>query len=1179
MNAPAFDLDAKYTTREGRVAMTGVQALVRIPMDQHRRDRDAGIRLGTFISGYQGSPLGDLDRHFERARALLAEHHIVWQAGINEDVAAGAIYGAQLIEHFPHSRYDGLLGIWYGKAPGVDRAGDAIRHGNFVGTGTHGAALLLSGDDPACKSSTLPTDSAVALYDLYLPTLVPGDPQAVLELGLHAIALSRYSGLWAALKIVTNVADGGAIVEVHPGQGRFVLPELEIEGRPFRKRQDLRLLPPYSVEIERMIHYERMAAARAYVRANRLDRITVRGGRDRVGLVAYGKTYDDLLLALRMLGLGEAALREAGIRLYRLALTAPVEPEGLAEFSEGLEEIVVVEEKRGLTELLIRGALFNRPRHPAVFGKYDDRGLPLFPIQGELQPDQLARLLGAHLARRLAWPALAERLRPIEALAGREYPPIMARTPYFCSGCPHNISTRAPEGEQVGGGIGCHAMALNMGRGVVWLTQMGGEGSPWLGLAPFTDKPHLFQNVGDGTYYHSASKVFEACIAARVNITFRLLYNTVSAMTGSQVPVGFLSPLELARKLAAEGAKQVVIVAEDMARYAKRRYGPAIRVEPRAEYARVLDELARVRGVTVVVFDQQCAAEKRRMRRRGLQATPRRRVVINEAVCEGCGDCGVKSNCLSVVPVETEYGRKTRIHQATCNFDYSCLAGNCPAFMTVELGAGARPAPRPGLATPLRVLPPEPPARPSCAEPYGVVLVGIGGTGVVTVDALLVTAAQLEGKYALHLDQTGLAQKGGAVVSNFIVSESPLARPNRIAMGEADLVLAFDLLATVSADILNRCSPGRTAAMANTHAAATAQVVTDVRAEYPALAALKERLERWTHRERNRYVDVAELTGALFGDHAADNVFLLGAAYQAGLLPLRAESIERAITANGVQVAENLRAFRWGRAWQHDPESVERLIRGDRPAETPAQAALRRLERHAPRQVPAYRALAAALPAGERLEALLEPRLADLILYQDVACARRYLADVARVAAAERERASGRTGLAEAFARGLFKLMAYKDEYEVARLWLHHPTRAQVRAEHEGPLTLRYLLQPPLLKALGLRRKLAFGPWIVPLFRALAALKGLRGTPLDPFGGLPVRQEERRLIGWYRGLVLALLPTLGHGNHGLAVEVASLAEAIRGYDEVKARNIAWAREEAGRLLAAYGAPQDARQAG
>ncbi|MBI4081864.1 MAG: indolepyruvate ferredoxin oxidoreductase family protein [Candidatus Lambdaproteobacteria bacterium] len=1179
MNAQAFDLDAKYTTREGRVAMTGLQVLVRLPMDQCRRDRAAGIRLGTFISGYQGSPLGELDKHIQRAGPLLAEHDIVWQAGINEDVAATAVYGSQLLDHFPHSRYDGLLGVWYGKSPGLDRAGDAVRHANFVGTGTHGAALLLCGDDPACKSSTLPSDSAVALYDLYLPTLVPGDPQAVLELGLHAIALSRYSGLWAALKIVTNVADGGAIVEVHPDQVRAVLPELEIEGRPFKKRQELRLLPPFSVEIERMIHYERMVAARAYVRANRLDRITVRGAKDRLGLIASGKTYDDLVLALRMLGLGETELRDTGIRLYRLALTAPVEPEGLAEFAEGLEEIVVVEEKRGLTELLIRSALFNRPRHPAVFGKFDDQGRPLFPIQGEMQPDQLARLLGAHVARRLAWPALAERLRPLTALAQRGYGPIMARTPYFCSGCPHNTSTRVPEGEQVGGGIGCHTMALTMDRGVVWLTQMGGEGAPWLGLAPFTEKPHLFQNVGDGTYFHSASKVFEACIAARANITFRLLYNSVSAMTGGQVPVGFLTPVDLARRLAAEGVVEVVIVAEDVSAYARRHYGAAIRVEPRAEYDRVLRELARVRGVTVIVFDQQCAAEKRRARKRGLQATPRRRVVINEAVCEGCGDCGVKSNCLSVVPVETEYGRKTRIHQSSCNLDYSCLAGNCPAFMTIELGAGTRPVQRPGLAKPLQEVPPEPPRRPSCARPYTVLLVGIGGTGVVTADALLVTAAQLEGKYALHLDQTGLAQKGGAVVSNFIVCESPLARPNRIAAGEADLVLAFDLLGAVSADNLNRCRPERTVVMANTHATATAQVVTDVRAEYPALEALKARLERWTERERNQYVDVGALTDPLFGDHIADNVFLLGAAYQAGLLPLRAESLEAAISGNGVQVAENLSAFRWGRAWQHEPDVVLRAIRGDRPIESPGQAALRRLARHAPRQVSAYRALVATLPPGKRLATLLEPRLADLILYQDAACARGYLDAVARVAAAERERAPGRTELTEAFARGLFKLMAYKDEYEVARLWLQHPTRAQVRAAYEGPLTWRYHLQPPLLKAFGLRRKLGIGEWIVPLFRVLAALKGLRGTGLDPFGWLPARREERRLIGWYRQLVFALLPTLGHHNHGLAVQVASLADGIRGYEEVKARNVAWAEGESRRLLEAYGTLRPVRQAG
>ena len=1173
--AGTFTLDDKYTLTEGKVLLTGIQALVRLPLDQHRADQAAGLRTGTFISGYQGSPLGELDKQMRLAGKHLKEHQVVFEPGINEDVAATAIYGTQFLESFPHANYDGIVGIWYGKAPGVDRTGDAFRHAQFIGTSTHGAALALGGDDPACKSSTIPSDSTIAFYDFFMPTLYPADPQDVLTMGLHAIAMSRYSGLWSALKIVTNVADGGAIIEVHPGMGRPTLPQLEINGKPYAKTQDFRLIPPNTVELERLIHYERMVAARAYAAANGLDRVTVRAAGDRIGLVSAGKSYTDLIQALEALGLDERALNAAGIRLYKLGMIAPLEPEGLIRFADGLKEVLVVEEKRGFAEVQIRDLLYNRAQRPLVYGKYDERGQPLFPIHDEMQPDQIARILAGWLAPRLKRPDLIERTRWLEDIAERKIEPVMPRTPYFCSGCPHNTSTQVNAGDAVGGGIGCHAMASYMNRGIVWLTHMGGEGAPWMGVSPFTEREHIFQNVGDGTYAHSASKAVEACIASGVNITFKLLYNAAVAMTGGQRVVGIPEPVPLAEKLAAQGARKIVIVPEDMARYAVfladkgegEENGDGLRarisVRPKSEYARVQEELKRVKGTTVIIFDQQCAAEKRRQRKRGLLATPNRRVVINAAVCEGCGDCGVKSNCLSVFPLETEYGRKTMIHQSSCNMDYSCLKGDCPSFMTLELGEGTRPVRRKGLAVDDDRPLPEPAEKVASERPYKAMLIGIGGTGVVTVDALLTTAALIDGKYCLHLDQTGLAQKGGAVLSNFIVADGPITHSNKISAGEADLLIAFDVLAAVSQDNLHRFHPERTVAVVNTAKLPTAQAVTNVNVAVPPSSLLAERLNRFTRRAKNLYLNSEEIAEALFGDHMANNVFLLGVAYQAGLIPLSSRSIEEAIRANAVAVEQNLKAFRWGRKYVLEPQAILDLIRGEEEVDAKTAAA-RKLARFAPGQAAAFERLQAEYPAGDALAELLHPRVADLILYQGAAYAGRYLAQLRKVSAEEARRTPGRDELTRSVARWLFKLMAIKDEYEVARLWLQDPAFEQAKAAYSGRLRRFVHLHPPLLKALGLKNKLKLGEWFMPAFRLLYALRGVRGTALDLFGASAHRRWERRLVGWYTSQIDALLPQLSAENHATAVAIARLPDHIRGYDSVKEQTI---RETEAKLAA------------
>ncbi|MCZ6473528.1 MAG: indolepyruvate ferredoxin oxidoreductase family protein [SAR324 cluster bacterium] len=1178
MSRDKFSLDDKYLKKEGQIALTGVQALVRLPMDQHRRDTEAGIRTGTFVSGYQGSPLGELDKQMRLAAKHLGNHEIVFDAGINEDVAATAIYGTQFLDLFPHEKFDGVLGMWYGKGPGIDRTGDAFRHGNYIGTSKHGAALALGGDDPACKSSTIPSDSVVSFYDVHFPVLFPSDPQEVLEYGLHGFAMSRYSGLWSALKIVTNVADGGAIIDVYPDQAMPVIPDLELNGKPYEKVQDFRLIPPHSVEIERMIIYERMAAAKAYARANNLDKITVQSGADKIGLLAAGKTYVDMMQALQLLGFGEEDLRQAGIRIYKLGMIAPIEPEGLKAFAEGLEEILVVEEKRGFSEVLVRDALFNLPTHPAVYGKYDADNQPLFPAQSEMQADMIAMVLADYLAKRLQRQDLLQRVKWLVEIEERPMDDILPRMPYFCSGCPHNSSTLLPEGEITGGGIGCHAMASYMDRGVIWLTHMGGEGAPWMGVSHFVDREHLFQNVGDGTFAHSASKSVEACVASGVNITYKLLYNGTVAMTGGQTAVGARGPANIAHQLIAQGVKQVVIVPEQMDDYPKKRLAPDISVRPKDDYNQVMLEMREVKGVSVIIYDQQCAAVKRRERKRGIQPVPRKRVYINPAVCEGCGDCGIKSNCLSVVPMQTDYGRKTMIHQSSCNMDYSCLKGDCPSFMTVELGEGVQPAKKQGVATEMELDIPEPAQQATCADPYRILMVGIGGTGVVTADALLVTAALLDGKYALHLDQTGLAQKGGAVVSNLTICESPVAWANKISAGETDLLLSFDLLASVARENLNRCHPERTVAVANTAKFNTAQEVTNIRAMFPEQQALAEKINQYTRRDRNVIINSEQVVEELFGDPMTNNVFMMGAAYQAGLIPLRAESIEEAIQVNGVAVDQNIRAFRWGRKFIHSPDEVNALIR--RGPETPhaRQAALDKLKNFAPSAMAGFEALEARFPKGEALADILHPRVADLILYQNTAYAGTYLDFVSEVAEKEHWQTPGRSELAETTARWLFKLMAYKDEYEVARLWLQDPAWAQAAAAFDGPVKRYYQLHPPVLRAMGMKKKLKLGGWFTPMLRMLARMKFLRGSALDIFGRAAMRREERGLIGWYRELVTGLLPGLNHDNHGVALEIAAVPDGIRGFEEVKERMIAESKAEAARLLDIYNRKDASKQA-
>ncbi|HET9015714.1 MAG TPA: indolepyruvate ferredoxin oxidoreductase family protein [Thermomicrobiaceae bacterium] len=1154
----ALSLGARYTQAEGTVYLTGIQALVRLPIDQHLADLRRDLHTATFISGYRGSPLGGLDLALEREAALLRSHDIVFSSGLNEDLAVTAVFGSQMLHAFPGARYDGVLGMWYGKAPGVDRSGDALKHANYAGIGKNGGVLALAGDDPVCKSSSLPSHSEVALYDALIPTLYPGNPQEVLDFGLHGFLLSRASGLWTAMKIVTNVADGAGTVEVAPDRVDPTIPTVELDGRPFEPRISLMALPPYSLEMERTLHYARLELARRFAWENHLNRIVTPTKDAWLGILTAGKTYYDVKEALGDLGLDDAALEHHGIRILKLGMIWPVEPRVVREFARGLDEIFVVEEKRPFLETFTKEILYGGPDQPRIVGKADEDGQTLLPIHGELDADVIARAIARRVLRRLPLAPVEARLRELEGLKRRPIPIALNRTPYFCSGCPHNRSTVIPEGSIAAGGIGCHAMAFWMDRGITGATHMGAEGAQWIGLAPFTETPHLFQDIGDGTFFHSGKLALDYAVASGVNITYKILYNSAVAMTGGQDAAGALPVPALARQLAAGGVKKIVITTDEPGKYRGVALPEIAQVRDRDDLVEVQRELAAIPGVTVLIHDQQCAAEKRRLRKRDRQPTPAVRVVINERVCEGCGDCGQKSNCLSVQPIETEFGRKTQIHQSSCNQDYSCLLGRCPAFMTVEVKGGAAPKRRrlPVLDAEL----PEPvPAVP--ADGFTLHMMGIGGTGVVTVNQLLGTAAMLDGKHVQTLDQTGLSQKGGPVVSSVKLSSGESEVSNKTLAGQADLYLGFDLLVAATPANLETADPARTVAVVSTSQVPTGQMVTDPATRFPEIDRLVATINHETRQAGNVFLDAQALSEALFGDHMAANVLLMGAAYQAGALPISAASIEQAIRLNNVAVEMNLLAFQWGRLAVHDPGRVEVAV---------AAAASPAARSSAP-PPQALRLIESAGVSGE-VRRLLEVRVPDLIAYQSAGYARRYVDFVRRVAEVEQARTPGQTGITEAVARFLYKLMAYKDEYEVARLHLDPALDASLKEQFGRDAAIAWHLQPPTLERFARLKKTKFGGWFRPGLQTLRAMKGLRGTPLDIFGYTEIRRLERELITEYRELVETALPKLTPANHATVVAIAGLPDLVRGYEEVKLANVRRYREEAARLLAALDQP-------
>jgi indolepyruvate ferredoxin oxidoreductase len=1133
-------LEDRYLLAEGRVFLSGVQALVRVLLDQQRADRRAGLRTATLVSGYPGSPLAGFAGEVDRLGPIAAEHELALRPAVNEELAATAVWGSQLTGSLPGPRFDGVLGVWYGKSPGVDRAADAIRHGNFVGTDPRGGVLAICGDDPACKSSTIPGASEGLLAALHVPVLAPGSVQEVLDLGRHAIACSRASGLWAALKVVTAVADAAGTAEVGVGRVTPVLPLLEWEGGPYVHRPSAHLLAPRSLELERTLTGVRLELARRYARMNGLNPITHDAPGARLGIVAAGTVYHDLLQALHDLGLGEGA----GVRIIKVGMLYPLEEQSLRTFAAGLDEVLVVEEKGPFLERLVKEALYGMPSAPRIVGARDERGVPLVPAGGVLGADAVARAVGARVLGFHDEPSVRARLEQLDAIAMRPAVPVAAqRTPFFCSGCPHSTGTAADDDVTVGAGIGCHTMVLlnPAGRGqVTGITQMGGEGAQWIGAAPFIAPRHFVQNLGDGTFHHSGSLAIRAAVAAKLDVTYKLLYNDTVAMTGGQHVEGQMAVAAVAHSLHAEGVARIVITTDDPSRYDGVALPAKVEVRGRARLLATQRELAQVPGVTVLIHDQACAAELRRARKRGKAPEPPKQVLISERVCEGCGDCGQKSGCLSVEPVETEFGRKTRIHQASCNKDYSCLEGDCPSFLTIiPVAAKARTAPE-HPPVPL----PEPVACVS-ADDLRLRLVGVGGTGVVTINQVLGMASLLDGLHASGLDQTGLSQKAGPVVSDLHLTTTAAEGSVTPSSATVDVLLAFDMLGAVAPATQRVVEHARTIAIVSTSVMPTGQMVIDPGAAAADVEHLRIQIDASTSAMHNVYVDAEAISQALFADSLQANVLLLGAAWQQGAIPLSRAALHDALRLNAASVERNIAAFEWGRAAVAAPAAVETLLRGDRTTEpVPVPALVDRV----------------TTDDGE-LRDTLAVRVGDLRGFGGERAAERYIDVIARVHALEQERLPGSTAFSEAVARGLHKLTAYKDEYEVARLHVEG-----VRDLPRGT-KVTFHLQPPLLRALGMRRKVGLGRWFLPVLRLLRHGRHLRGSAFDPFGHTHVRRVERQLPGEYLELVDRALETLSPATIDTALEIANLPDIVRGYEDIKLAGVDRFRERAAELLA------------
>jgi indolepyruvate ferredoxin oxidoreductase len=1137
-------LDDKYELGQSPVFVTGFQALVRLCLMQKELDRRNGLNTAGYITGYRGSPLGGLDGQFQRAERFLKKNDIRFQGGINEDLAATAVWGTQQAELRGEGKYDGVFAMWYGKGPGVDRTGDVFRHANLAGTARNGGVLALMGDDHTAESSTTAHQSEYHFIDVMIPILNPAGVQEVLDYGLYGWAMSRFTGAWVALKTMHETIESTAAIDgslervkiVTPTD--FVMPEGGL---------NIRLADPILAQEARLHDFKRDAML-AFVRANKLNRTITSGGRDpKIGIITTGKSYLDVRQAFDELGIDEVKCNALGIRLYKVGCPWPLSRQELAEFAAGLDLVIVVEEKRSLIEVQVREELYGTANQPVCIGKRDEEGNWLFPVKGALDPNEVAICIGERLLKYHRNDEIAQRvarLKDYQRIAA-ETRDVAQRIPYFCSGCPHNSSTVVPEGMRAYAGIGCHFMAQWMDRKTLGYTQMGGEGANWVGEAPFSKRDHVFQNLGDGTYNHSGYMAIRAAVAANTNITYKILFNDAVAMTGGQANDGGLTVPAVARQVAAEGAKRVVIVTDEPDKYPPGTLWPTgLTIHHRDDLMEVQTALAEIPGVTVLIYDQTCAAEKRRRRKRHTFPDPDKRVIINDLVCEGCGDCGVKSNCVSVQPLDTEWGRKRTIDQSSCNKDFSCLKGFCPSFVTVH---GAKLRKGVGVAADHELPELPEPKLPAIAQTYNIVVTGVGGTGIVTIGGILGMAAHLEGKGVGVLDMAGLAQKGGAVFSYIRFAENPRdIHAIRVAAGRADLVLGGDIVVAGTRKVLATVTHGATEMVVNTAEILPGEFTRNADFSLPA-ERLKRTIIADAGRDKAHFINATQIATALFGQALGANMFLVGYAYQLGALPLSAAAIEQAIALNGEAVAMNQAAFHWGRRAALDRAKVAALAK-------PAPAATSDSQR-----------------LSESFEETVARRVEFLTAYQDARYAERFRGWVDKVKEVEATRTPGKTGLADAVARYLFKLMAYKDEYEVARLYTDGSFLKQVAGAFDGEnLRFEFHLAPPLLarrdKATGLPRKMSFGPWLLPAFRLLARLKFLRGTPFDPFGRSLERRTERELIEDYVSMLDSVLARLTPENHHLAVGLAAIPEKIRGFGHVKQRHLAAAKADQAALL-------------
>ncbi len=1144
-------LSDRFDLAKTRVLMTGTQAIVRLLLMQKARDRSAGLNTAGFVTGYRGSPLGGVDAQMHKAKSFFDANDIVYLPGLNEDLAATAIWGAQQAEMRGEGKYDGVFSLWYGKGPGVDRSGDALRHVNLAGTSRHGGALALMGDDHTAESSTTAHQSDFHFVDVMMPILAPAGVQEILDYGIYGFAMSRYAGVWVGLKLLKDTVEStasvdGSIDRVHPVvPADFVLP---LGGL------NIRAGDPVLAQEERLQEHKRDAML-AFIRANRLNRIITSGGQNpKIGIITVGKSYLDVRQAMDDLGIDEVKANDLGLRLYKIAAPWPLEPKGVHEFARDLDLIMVVEEKRSLIEVQLREELYGSAHQPVCIGKKDERGDWLFPVKGALDANEIAIALGRRLLKYHQIDNLEARVRRLERLQDRRrtMTDVTVRVPHFCAGCPHSTSTHVPAGARAYTGIGCHYMAQWMDRSTEGYTHMGGEGANWIGEAPFSTRDHVFQNLGDGTYNHSGSLAIRFAVAARTNITFKILFNGVVAMTGGQKHEGDLTVEAIAHQVAAEGVHKIALVTDEPNKYsATIAWPPGLTIHHRNVLNEVQRDLAQTGGVTVLIYDQTCATEKRRLRKRGLMEDPDARIIINELVCEGCGDCGTASNCVAVQPLETELGRKRRIDQSACNKDFSCLEGFCPSFVTVH-GARMKKAPLPSKQdTHAHPALPEPRLAEIGATPYGILIAGLGGTGVVTVSAILGMAAHLEGKGVGVIDMAGLAQKGGAVYCHVKIARAPdEVHAIRIAAGEAHLMLGCDLVVAGAKQVLSAVEQGRTAVLVNSAEVFPGDIERNPDFVLPS-QEIKQAIRRAGGPETT-FIDTTKLAQGLLGDSIAANIFILGYAWQKGYLPLSEAAILRAIELNGESVPMNHSAFLWGRRAAHDMASVQAVA-----------DSLHQPNRNHEK--------------SKTLDEIIERRAAFLVDYQDEAYAQRYRARLDAIAKLEAVRMPDSRELTEAVARYLFKLMAAKDIYEVARLYTDGAFQRQLNETFEGDLKLELHLAPPppfpqRKNDFGGSRKITFGSWMFKVLKVLARLRRLRGTWLDLFRSDHDRIVERRLLAEYEALLDELLATLTPDNHGAGVALARLPEKIRGFGHIKARHVADADAQRERLMADYRHP-------